>query len=242
MVEANGNSPEQSSVTVNDDGKSVDQKIKTRIIEARKRVDRTEEALFVRADLDPDVQMGWEKKVLSWGRIVKQFLRAIEPLLKTEGVTHANQYYEQKKIGEFVLVPPATSEYDFTLVRQLGNGIDADELRLSLGLPPGVTLPEPRTISFEGLKSVIESDTIIEERWSVVVDNNGPPKAHEKVYPRVETVVPIGIYRDAVRIADEFLQQAGIGLEIQAEKGDAGYNYSDLLDEGPPGSDGGGVQ
>jgi hypothetical protein len=37
--------------------------------------------------------------------------------------------------------------------------------------------------------------------------------------------------------ANRFFAQVGMDLELTEDKGDAGFDYSDILEEGPPGGD-----
>jgi len=209
----NGDEPDKEVV---DEENSVDQKIKTWIIETRKRVDKAEEKIFVDSATDPNVQISREEQIMTWATIVKQFLRTIEPILQEEEMKRANYYYNDVEIGGKKLHPPDTNGYEFSLLRHMEDKSD-NEKRRALGLPKGADLPEPKPIVFTGLKDVIERPPVLQHQWVVTVDNRGPPGTQEEVYPRAQTVVPKKIYEDAVRKATRFLQQAGIGLEVGEE-------------------------
>jgi len=200
---------------VPDEEHKVDTKIKTRIIQNRKRVDDAEEALFVDAVTDPNVQLSHEKSVITWGTIVKQFLRSIEPILRSDDVEGATEFYRNKKIGEEVLIPPTTDGYQFEMVAYTDK--PDKQLRRMIGLPRGVDVPKPERKPFMGLKSIIEAPDVLEHRWAVTVDNSGAAPNHQEVYPHAQQVISKDIFVDSVRYADHFLQEAGIGLDLEED-------------------------
>jgi hypothetical protein len=148
-----------------------------------------------------------------WSNIVKQYLRAIEPLLRAEDVDSAKHYYEEVTVAEIPLYPPDTDGYRFSVIEQADH--DESYLKRMIGLPKHADLPRPRTADFVGLKQIIEKDPVIHEQWQVCVDARGAPP-HEYVYPEIREPVPKSVYVDAVRNADRFLQQAGVGLELES--------------------------
>jgi len=230
MATDNGRRPTaEANKRVQDDENTVDQQYKTRIIEARERVDKAEQGLFVDVETDPEVQMAYGEQVATWATIVKQFLRAIEPLLRHEDVPDSAEYYDDKEIGEMMLLPPNTEGYEFELVGELQHHEPAD-IRRALDLPRGATLPQPRTKTFVGLKQVIEHPPVVEESWVVKVDASGPPAEHKYVYPTTQQPVSKQIYIDAVRHADQFLQGAGIGLDI-TEANEQKWGFYEVADD-----------
>lgn len=214
MSGQNGTERRETAREVEDKEGSVDQKLKTRIINARERVDEAEQAIFVEAATDPGISLSRDEQISVWGTVIRQFLRAIEPLLRDNDVKKSTKYYEEIEIGEEVLYPPPTDGYDFTLISQFD---DETNIRRALGLPRGVDLPEPKVIEFTGLKDIIETDGILSQQWLVKVDNSGPPPEHEYVKPTVQRMVSKQIFENSVRQADQFLQQAGIGLDLGGE-------------------------
>lgn len=208
---------EHGDKVVDEEG-DVDTKIKTRILKNRKRIDDAEEALFVEAVTDPNIRLSPEDRILTWGTVVKQFLRTIEPLLRDESVKNAKRFYKQKEIGKEVLVPPDTEGYEFSRIAYTDQS--DRELRQMLGLPRNAEVPKPEIINFVGLEAIIEAPDILQYQWDVTVENSGPPTKHKNVYPHAKTVISKEIFVDAVRYADQFLQNAGIGLEIGGNKTD----------------------
>lgn len=195
-----------------DEEGTVDAAVKQRLINARERVDKAEDQVFVNAETDPQLQLSREDQVIVWSTTVKQYLRSIEPLLRSDDVTAATEYYRENKIGTVRLVPPQTDGIPFDYAATTDD--PPAQVRRRLGLPRGVELPDPKREPFVGLKSVIEAPKVITARWRICVDDTGPPPTHEYVTPQVRKPVPKWVYEDALRAADQFLQQAGIGLEL----------------------------
>lgn len=231
---------QKPSKRVVDEEKTVDQKIKSRIIETRKRVAKREDDIFVGASLTPDVRLSKAQSVNIWSTTVRQFLRSIEPLLKSPEVEDSEYYYNGYAIYENMLYPPdgetavvtqdngtetTTEEIHWSLhydeqfsKKDLGNG---DNL-FSKSFEP----PEPKPLELHGLKSIIETEIITQE-WNVRLNPGAPPA--EPAYiakPRINRPLQKSTLEQAVRVADEFLQKAGIGLEI-------GHQTTDDKDEDP---------
>ncbi|WP_136689987.1 hypothetical protein [Halorhabdus amylolytica] len=194
--------------TVQDDG-SVDQKLKNRIIDARKRVDEREDQLFVQG-LAAGISR--EEKTQAWGTVVRQYIRAIEPLLKSDDVKKAEYYYLQAYIGKQE-IPPPDGEYPWS---ELAYADNTWALFTEYGLPANIDLPEPQEIEFEGLYSVLKQKQV-SAQWQVDLkpESFGPGGEQDRL--GVSYPVPKEVLEEAVSTADEFLQQAGIGLEIGKE-------------------------
>lgn len=215
----NGDAPPQN--VVDEDG-SVDKAVKKRIIQARERVDEAEVGLYLNVPTNPDVRLGEAEKVHIYGTMVKQFLRRIEPLLQTPKIDNNEAYYENELIDEIRLVPPDTRQFQFTAVADTETS--DQELRRRIGLPRGADIPQPKVVPFYGLRDVIEKDTILSHTWEVCVSNEGAPPNHEYVYPTVQQPAPKQLYEEAMRLADRFLQEVKLGLDLEmpAYTGDDG--------------------
>lgn len=218
-TDTNGADPPQN--VVDEDGQ-VDKAVKKRIIQARERVDEAEVGLYLQVPTDPDVNLGEAEKVHIYGTIVKQFLRRIEPLLLTDKIDENTRFYEDREIDAVTLVPRDTVDYRFSAVAD--TSASDQELRRRIGLPRGADVPQPQTVTFDGLKSIIEEDTILTHTWEVCVNNQGAPPNHEYVYPTVQQPVPKRVYEEAMRLADQFLQAINLGLDLEmpAYTGDDG--------------------
>lgn len=208
------NPDEDNSETVQDDG-TVDQKLKKRILDTRRRVDEREDYLYVQATVDANKHIEPAEQDVYWGMVVKQYLRTIEPLLQEESVSEANKFYDDIPIGEVTLVPRDTERYPFQSVA--AGDVSPMRFKIQYGLPRAVELPEPETVEFRGLKSVIERGPMVGRTWEVETDVYSDPAEGGVVRTSDQRPIPKQIYEDAVRAADRFLQQAGIGLEIGGE-------------------------
>jgi hypothetical protein len=206
---------DDSRKRVPDEEGTVDAKIKTQIIQSRNRVNRAEQELFVEAEVDPSINIPRNDRVVIWGTIVKQYLREIEPILRSDEVQNATEYYKHKEIGEVNLIPPDTDGYQFSMVAYTDKS--DKQLRRMLGLPKGVDVPQVERIPLNGLKSIIEAPDVFQHRWTVTVDNSGAPPNHKEVYPHAQEIIGKQTLIDAVRHANQFLQDAGIGLDLEEE-------------------------
>jgi len=205
---------EDSPLEVQDDG-GVDQRVKKRILDARKRVDDREDYLYVQAPVEEGLNASPVEQDLYWGMVVKQYLRTIEPLLSDEEVSEAQKYYREEVIGTVELIPQDTDRYPFSLVAT--GQMDEQAFKTQYGLPRTAELPQPKKEPFVGLESVLETKGVVSETWSVETTSWSDPGTAGVIQTSAESVVPKQVYEKAVRKADAFLQQAGIGLDIQGE-------------------------
>lgn len=209
MSTENGQTPNQQ---VLDEEGNVDSKIKETIINARNRVDKAVFQLDVQEPLEEGVNVAEPKKDQIFAKTVRQFLLRIEPLLTADSIRGNEPYYEGdgQPIASFRLVPPDTNGHKLSLVT-----LDEDkkQLRRMMDLPRGVDLPEPQTVSFDGLKDIIEKPIVVGHQWEVCVAKSGAKPNWEYIYPEQQQMVPRRVFRDALRQADKFLQEIGIGVE-----------------------------
>lgn len=202
------------SLEVQDDG-TVDQRIKKRILDARQRVDDREDYLYVEAPVEDSKTANTVQQDVYWGMVVKQFLRTIEPLLRSDDIDRADDYYHTVALGNVQLVPRSTENYPFE--KYATGTIGEQAFKMQYNLPRSVSLPEPKTEPFVGLKSVIETDGIVCATWTIETNSWTDPSNQGIIQTADERPIPKHIYENAVREADEFLQQSGIGLEIGRE-------------------------
>jgi hypothetical protein len=196
-----------------DEEGDVDKAFKRGIIQAWSRVDETETALYRDAAISPDVSISEVEKVQIYAMAVKQFLRRVEPILRSPNIQGNKQYYKgdaDNPVTEFGLIPPETEGYPFHLVTQ---DHSPSELRRMIGLPKAVDIPQPQSVTIVGLKDVIEREPIASYQWEVCVRKEGAPPNWEYVYPQAQRAFPKSVYVNAVRRTVQFLQDAGIGLE-----------------------------
>jgi hypothetical protein len=224
------NGSEAPQEVIDEEG-GVDKAIKKRIIQARERVDETEISLYRDAEVDPNVNLSELEKIHIYATTVKQFLRRIEPLLRTANIPNNDEYYTDIHIETVPLVPPDTKGYPFSILPEI-HDLEAKEQRRRLNLPHGVEVPEIEPVTFEGLKDIIEGDIILSHRWQVCVQNKGARPNWDFVYPEQTRPVPKEVYENAVRKADMFLQEAGIGVETDTKGTEIIRNF-DMSGEQP---------
>lgn len=197
---------------VDDDEDESESKIIRRILNSRERVDKAEREIFVKAATDPSVTISLNEQVATWGVIVKQYVRNVEPLLRADEIDDSDAFYEEIELGKVTVVPPEQGDRDFSLVQY--QGLTDAEIKDMLRLPLSATLPSPQTTRITGLREIIELPQVITETWRVQVDDG--------IETDVETLhgsqaISKEVYTEAVRRTDEFLQQAGIGIQTAPE-------------------------
>jgi len=212
------------SKQVKDNEGTIDDAVKGQIITARERVAEREDLLFVQAPLEQDISR--TERIAMWGTTVRQYLRFLEPLLRAGELEGGREVYETEEIGQITLYPPDRDQRAFSQAAQMVDEYDDAKLRKMLNLPRESTVPRPQHVSVRGLKQVIEMPRAVSEQWQVCIDASGPPPQHRYITLETAESIPKQIYEDAVRLADEFRQQAGIGVEL-------GHREQDDQDEQP---------
>lgn len=229
---------QEPSKQVTDEEGTVDQKYKNRIINIRDRVDKREDEIFVGVPLDPQLQPDGSLAEI-WATSVKQYLKAIEPLLRSDDIEKSQYFYEEIDIVNRKVLPPDGK----TVIRSATqNGPVTKEVRWSrlyrddldmrhvIGDPntpfeTGFEPPEPKTVKIQGLKDIIEVSGISLE-WHAELN----PRQFGNV-KQAEVRLDIPLRREwletAVRKADLFLQEyAGIGVDV-------GHRQKDEQDDTP---------
>ena len=199
--------------TVDDDEGYVDRKVKDHILSLRRQVDDDERHLYAERRASPDHTISVGEANHFWGISVRQYLRGIKRLWgddDEDDIKGVNRYWGELTLGEVELVPPDTDGYEFSVCADTAQYSDI-ALKRFLGIPITAELPRVKTESFEGLRSVLETNRI-EASWVVTVDDTGPSVAHETIRLQRQLPVPKHILENAVEAADNFLQQAGLGF------------------------------
>jgi len=195
-----------------EDGEYVDRKVKERILNSRQQVDSMEQTLFDEEVLMPDVQVSYIQKVVAWGNSVRRFLRNIEPILDLKTEDHGSYYLDEITFGTIHLVPPDQDGYPFSLVSD--DTLTDSERRQLIGVGPDVTLPEVQDESINGLRDVVNTDPVLSASWTVRLSGRTPA---EREVLQLEAREPVAksVYEDAVRAADRFLFDMGIGAHVE---------------------------
>jgi hypothetical protein len=193
---------------VPDDGE-IDRSFKQRIINALNRVDEREDYLYVQAPVEDGMQANHIEQDLYWGMIVKQFLRTIEQLLRSDEIGQSAHYYHEVELGSVELIPRNTEQVPFQ--DYLDGGMAPVGFRLRHNLAEDADLPKPVEREFRGLKAVIESDGVVSKTWTVRTREGGAITTQDK------QPVPKIVYERAVRNGLEFLQEVGVGIDVDPE-------------------------
>jgi len=215
------------SITVDDEKGTVDQQIKNQILAIRSKIDDDERTLYVDRLSDPEYNLTIAQCNQFWGISVRQYLRAVKRLWNKDApvnVDRVEQYWQTEKIGQVTLVPPDTDGYQFSLVEHRDSYRDM-QLKRQIGISPHADLPEVKVQEFRGLQSVLNTNRV-SATWLVTVDDSGPPPEHETVRVQSQQPIPKHILENAIEATDNFLQGAGIGLDITAQ---------DYMADGEPG-------
>jgi hypothetical protein len=234
---------QNDTAQVLDEDNRTDKRLKDRILDARERVAEREDEIFVGARLDVDVNLDHDQLVTLWSTTVRQFLRTIEPLLRSDEIDISDHYYRELPIAEETLYPPdgptkivtdGEPQDDPAFIQWslfYNDDISRREIIGSSDLfSREFEPPEPKPVELSGLKSVIEQETI-SVGWEVPL-NPGPVPANKThvAYPDYNHPLSKATLEYAVRKADEFLHNAGIGLEIGDPTKEATGDYSDIAD------------
>lgn len=220
----NGDLSDSLGIQINDDEGLVDKRTKEHILNLRQQIDNDERELFVNWPKEDRRSFNQVQAVQQWAVPVKQYLRAIKRLWHTDGsennVRNVEFYWRQKTIAEYELTPPDKDGYQFSLIG--APDMTPDDLRNRIGLPRGVDVPQQVTITVNGLQEILDRDRI-GHTWTVYVEKSGArPNWNQKVLTK-EMPLPKDLLTNAVEVADDFLQQAGVGFKIGNDLPSWGY-------------------
>ena len=191
---------------VRDEEGNVDEKVKNRILTARKNIDDTEMLLYVQAPVEGRADA--ESQIEGYGMVVRQYIRSILPLLKSEEVIESDYYKDEVELANFEVPPPPGSE-NWPLLARDHVSVQA----VSDTLPPTFDPPEPKPFTLYGLQSILETERV-EMEWVVELTRRPTPDGSGVEHLVVDEPLPKFVYDSAVEYADEFLQNIGIGVDI----------------------------
>lgn len=221
----------------------MEQRAKQLIGDARERVQENKQELLVKAP----VQMGdlsqRDRYVSVWATSVKQYLRAIEPLLRSDDLADADYYYRELEIVDKPVWPADDRQrvaqnprYEGTPVR----GPDGDTTHEIINWPElyeqstpargnsllghGFEPPEPKRVELKGLKSIMETEAILKE-WRVPLNPQEPEFRQSVAMPKWHTPLKKEWLEKAVSEANQFLNDNGLG--IPTDSGRDFNNYSE---------------
>lgn len=224
------------ALEVTEDDDFVDKRKKQDLLEMRQTVREWQRELFAQVRFG---QTEYQTAVTVWGDIVREYLITVEPILLTGdgemfadrdafefNLAGAEAVYLTTELG-VVEVPPPDEYAD--LAREAKTN---DALKLL-----GGTAPESKYRRIAGIKDVIELETVSAE-WQIEVYDGRLPKSDRVRKQTVTNEQPLNrvTLKNAVRVVDEWLQNHGIGIRTAEMDDDAGFDYEDILEEGPPGN------
>jgi len=232
-------SPDDGAQVLDEEDR-ISNRLKDRILDARDRVADREDAIFVEAPLDDDVSITGEQATQIWATSVRQYLRVIEPLLRSDEIQDSHYYYRNLPLIDKTITPPdgPTRIIDGDDVNQetimwskfYSDAYDTNREIMDNPLyGPGFSPPEPRQITLSGLKSVIETDGIT-ETWHVPLNPQMWDQRQRVAKPTYKQPLDKQMLEYAVRKADQFLQDAGVGLDVGDPSREAHGDYSDVID------------
>ncbi|ELZ24900.1 hypothetical protein C475_11705 [Halosimplex carlsbadense 2-9-1] len=195
--------PDQE-IEVEDEEGYVDRQRKQDIIESRRKVIQVQERVFSAAARG---EMKQEYACRMWHESIRVYLLSIEPLLRDFDLPNAEEAYLHTKLGEVTLSPPPE------LQSEPESGKEIAERGFKLLSDPISPEKEP----IHGLKEIIENDGY-SQSWKVRINQIKGLQA-KRQGPHTETVtaeehMPKMALMNAVREADQFLQEANVGLAL----------------------------
>lgn len=212
-----GQTTTSQSLQIRDsDDEPIDAKIKHQVLKLRQIVNDDERRLYVdRVRTDPRYTQFDANE--DWQLSIRQYLREIKRLWPDgEDVPIPNIDYYWREIelsGEFELVPPDKNGFQFSVVENREHFGSDRELREAIGLGPHGDIPEPKTVKFTGLSSILEKQHI-EKTWVITTHKDGAPPEHNTEVVSLTLPIPKHVLENAIEAADNFLQQTGLGFDI----------------------------
>lgn len=185
---------------VSDEEGFVDRKKKETIIQNRQEIKEWNKKLFSNEKMGG---ISYEEAVSLWRDRVVEYLVSIEPLLNRENLPLSTEAYTEWPLGYVEFELP--EEYQQQRATSI-NDLVGRESHYLTGNPETT-----KTVTVRGLKTVIERETVAVE-WTLKRRQVSGPPVIEEITHREEVPMPKHILLNAVRMADDWLQQAGIGL------------------------------
>lgn len=209
----NGESYLEDDLEVSDEEKYSDKKIKKRILNTRELLVHTKNRLETERLVEPEVEYSEFEAFAAWANLVQSYLYELGILLNNKDVPDADHYREELGLGRLRIVPEDTDGIPFSNI--IYEGVDAEDIiHQSSRLQRGCQLPEPVTVAFEGLMDVAETDLVIEQQWVVTANPQAAVPNQDRITVVGRQPVPEKVFQNALVESDQFLQNAGIGLDL----------------------------
>lgn len=94
----------------------------------------------------------------------------------------------------------------------------------------GEDVPDPKAVTIQGLQWFIDNEPVVAAEFTAYTWN--PPG--ERTVPN-HRMLPWSTLDRALIMCMKFIDETGIDADLQVEEGDAGFDYEDILEDGPPG-------
>lgn len=205
---------EENIIEIDDEDNFSDKKIKQRILSARDRIEVAHDQLYSERVLNPELKISDAEVLSAWGSLVRAYIRDLGVFLHNDDLPTARKYREEVEIGKVLMIPQETPQIDFTKV--MHDQYTDKDLRRMWGFERGAEIPKPRERKFKGLESIVERDNVLEEFWLVIPNPRAAPPNQARIEVMDRKPVPKHIYEKALQHSDTFLQNIGIGAEIDA--------------------------
>jgi len=207
---------------IEDEGGLVDREKKKMIIESRKQLNKVQMQISL-VGTPEGVKVD---TLATYNQVVQQFLGLIEPLLVNSEVKGADEAYHRTHLGELMVIPPVKPSTNRPNHLQDSTPQWVKNNDFDLVLHQFSDSVEPRSFDINGLKEIIigQGRSV---SWDVVIDKQ-ESKGFSGQGPKNMTVQGSQrwteeILSNAVRTADQFLENANIGLSLAESEPDDGF-------------------
>jgi len=213
----------------------VERRVKQRVMDRRQAVTDLKEDLFINHTAEARLTQGAQQlmpheQVQLWATSVRQYLRAIEPLLRSDEIPDSEYYYRELEIVDRNVWPRDDTQvddgdYKGTRIRQPDGSVRHEKIawpalyeqdtpaRANPLLGRGFKPPQPKRVELKGLKSVMEIDGI-SKQWHVPLNPREPEFRQEVAMPVWQQPLRKEWLDKAVAEADQFLNDNGLGFDI----------------------------
>lgn len=206
----------EDDIEVADDEDYCDKKIKKRILNTREMLIQSKNELETERLIKADVEYNDFEAFAAWANLIQSYIYELGILLKHPDVPKADYYREEIPLGRVEIVPQDRYGIPFSNIAY--DDITKEDIVFqSPKLKRGAKIPEPVSVELRGLMDVAQTDIVLEKHWVVTTNPMQAPPNQNRIEVVGKQAVPRNVFQQALAESDQFLQNAGIGLDIQAE-------------------------
>jgi len=225
----NGNDPNDNQEEVSDEENYTDKKVKKRLLDSRDLLKQSENELETARLIEPEVEYTDYEATAAWAKLVQSFIRDLNILLENDDVPKAEHYREEVDLGSVELVPQDVEGIPFSKI--VYDDISEDDIIMqSRQLDRGANLPRPHKVEFNGLIELAKADVVLERQWSVITNPRAARPNQNIVTTGDRKPIPKRIFQQALMEADQFLQGAGIGLDL-SDSGVPDFGFEEVHED-----------